>query len=218
LALVKRLKSRLRAHGGIGVPDRTLWTFWLFGRIEPALALAAQGEAVERAEIVLRSLAEGRNAWLSITARPLADGSGAIRGGVAVVRDITSQVEAERKLLQSERLAAIGQMVAGVAHESRNVLQQIQACCGLLSWKLDGNEESLELLRDVDRAKQRLQRPFDDLRGYAAPRNSNRVIATCGRLSALPGSRWRSRAMAVTHHCAKRRWSRTRAVPWTPCS
>ncbi|MCL4205005.1 MAG: PAS domain-containing protein [Pirellulaceae bacterium] len=133
------------------------------------LSLAAQGEAVERAEIVLRSLAEGRNSWLSITARPLADGSGAIGGGVAVVRDITSRVEAERKLLQSERLAAIGQMVAGVAHESRNALQQIQACCGLLRWQLDGNEESLELLRDVDRAKQRLQRLFDDLRGYAAP-------------------------------------------------
>jgi signal transduction histidine kinase len=133
------------------------------------LARAARGEVVERAKIVLRRPAEGRSMWLSVTARPLLDGSGVMSGGVAVVRDITAQVEAERKLLQSERLAAIGQMVAGVAHESRNALQQIQACCGLLSWKLDGDEESLELLHDVDRAKQRLQRLFDDLRGYAAP-------------------------------------------------
>jgi signal transduction histidine kinase len=133
------------------------------------LAQAARGEVVERAKIVLRRRGEGRSTWLSITARPLLDGSGGPCGGVAVVRDITAQVEAEQKLLQSERLAAIGQMVAGVAHESRNALQQIQACCGLLSWKLDGDQETLELLHDVERAKQRLQRLFDDLRGYAAP-------------------------------------------------
>jgi signal transduction histidine kinase len=71
-------------------------------------------------------------------------------------------------LLQSERLAAIGQMVAGVAHESRNALQQIQACCGMLGWKLDGGEAA-GLVRDVERAQQRLERLFDDLRGYAAP-------------------------------------------------
>jgi len=133
------------------------------------LVRAARGEVVERAEVVLRRPAERRSKRLSITARPLLDGAGSVCGGVAVVRDITARVEAERKLLQAERLAAIGQMVAGVAHESRNALQQIQACCGLLRWRFSGDEETLGLLGDVERAEQRLQRLFDDLRGYATP-------------------------------------------------
>lgn len=73
------------------------------------------------------------------------------------------------KLVQAERLAAIGQMVAGVAHESRNALQQIQACCGMLGWKIQGDSQIEELVRDVEKAQKRLQRLFDDLRGYAAP-------------------------------------------------
>lgn len=72
-------------------------------------------------------------------------------------------------LLQSERLAAIGQMVAGVAHESRNALQQIQACCGMLQWGLHADGKTRDLLDDVQKAQERLRRLFDDLRGYAAP-------------------------------------------------
>lgn len=155
------------------------------------LARAARGDVVERAEIVLRRPAERRSKRLSITARPLLDDAGAVCGGVAVVRDITARIEAERKLLQSERLAAIGQMVAGVAHESRNALQQIQACCGMLRWRLDGDLETLGLLHDVERAEQRLQQLFDDLRGYAAPLK----LAPCRRdVREILAEAWKSLA------------------------
>jgi signal transduction histidine kinase len=66
-------------------------------------------------------------------------------------------------------LAAIGQMVAGVAHESRNALQQIQACARMLEWELDGNQSIQSLIADLQAAQDRLHRLFDDLRGYASP-------------------------------------------------
>ncbi|MGO8749184.1 MAG: two-component system sensor histidine kinase NtrB [Thermoguttaceae bacterium] len=86
-----------------------------------------------------------------------------------VFLDVTDRVEAERRLVQSERLAAIGAMVAGVAHESRNALQQMQACCSLLRWRVEGDEEAGGLLSDLEKAQDRLLRLFEDLRGYAAP-------------------------------------------------
>src|SRR5207253_797309 len=45
-------------------------------------------------------------------------------------------LEAQRKALQAERLAAVGQMVAGLAHESRNALQRSQACLSVLTLRL----------------------------------------------------------------------------------
>ena len=49
----------------------------------------------------------------------------------SAIRDITVRQETEEKLRQAERLAAIGEMIAGLAHESRNALQQSQACLEL---------------------------------------------------------------------------------------
>jgi PAS domain S-box-containing protein len=129
---------------------------------------------VVRSGEVLREIEEhrtpdGKALFVEILKSPVRDGEGRITGTQTVFLDVTARVEAERKLVQAERLAAIGQMVAGVAHESRNALQQIQACCGLLKWRLLGDGEARELLADLQKAQDRLHRLFEDLRGYAAP-------------------------------------------------
>ncbi len=76
---------------------------------------------------------------------------------------------AEERLLQSERLAAIGQMVTGLAHESRNALQRSKASLELLSMELEGNKEALELVNRIHRAHDHLHRLYEEVRGYAAP-------------------------------------------------
>jgi PAS domain S-box-containing protein len=82
-------------------------------------------------------------------------------------QDVTEVHEADEKLRQSERLAAIGQMAAGLAHDSRNALQQIQASVNRLRPRLkDGDER---LVEDIQQAHDRLLRLLDDVRGYAAP-------------------------------------------------
>ena len=62
------------------------------------------------------------------------DGSPAL---LIVGHDITELKAAQERALQSERLAAIGQMVAGLAHESRNALQRSQACLEMLALQLE---------------------------------------------------------------------------------
>ena len=59
------------------------------------------------------------------TASPLFSESGEAEGMIASMRDITEAKRIEQQLIQSERLAAMGQMIAGVAHELNNPLTAV---------------------------------------------------------------------------------------------
>ena len=90
---------------------------------------------------------------------------------VWLVTDRTELLEAQRKVVQSERLAAIGQMVTGLAHESRNALQRARGCLDLLELDLSGHREQLDLVARIRRSLGDLQRNYEEVRNYAAPIN-----------------------------------------------
>lgn len=77
--------------------------------------------------------------------------------------------QAQDKMLASERLAAIGQMMAGLAHESRNALQRSQACLEMLALEVQDRPAALDLVARVQKAQDRLQFLHEEVRGYAAP-------------------------------------------------
>ncbi len=76
---------------------------------------------------------------------------------------------ANARMLQSERLAAIGQMMTGLVHESRNALQRSEACLEMLSLTLQGQADSLDLVARVQKAQKKLYELFEEVRSYAAP-------------------------------------------------
>jgi two-component system sensor kinase FixL len=88
---------------------------------------------------------------------------------LAVGQDITTLKDAQDRALRSERLAAIGQMVAGLAHESRNALQRSQSCLEMLELEVGDNPGALDLVQRALRAQQQLHRLFEEVRGYVAP-------------------------------------------------
>jgi PAS domain S-box-containing protein len=86
-----------------------------------------------------------------------------------VENDITELKQAQERALQSERLAAVGQMSAGLAHEGRNALQRTQACLEMLALKVEGEADLLGLIARIQKAQDDLRKLFDDVKGYAAP-------------------------------------------------
>ena len=94
-------------------------------------------------DLIFKRLSEGQieyrtqhknGAWrvFRASARPLHDETGRITGVIASARDITEQQQLQQQLIQSERLAAMGQMIAGVAHELNNPLTAILGVTELL--------------------------------------------------------------------------------------
>jgi hypothetical protein len=82
--------------------------------------------------------------------------------------DITERKRAEERALRSERLAAIGQMVAGLAHESGNALQRSQACLQMLAHRANDRADLLDLVDRVQAAQDHLLHLYENVRGYAA--------------------------------------------------
>ena len=125
------------------------------------LARLGRGEPVEGWELRLRPRGQP-----SLTAEATATAVQEARGGPTAVRWLVRDVTARR---QEQRLAAIGQTMASLAHESRNALQRGQACLERLSWKLQGQADAQDLLARIQQAQNDLLRLFEDVREYAVP-------------------------------------------------
>jgi signal transduction histidine kinase len=95
---------------------------------------------------------------------------------------IASLKEAQERLLQSERLAAIGQMMAGLAHESRNALQRSQACLEMIALDVQDMPETLQMVEDAQKAQDYLHHLYEEVRGYAAPITIKRERCHLGEL------------------------------------
>ena len=106
---------------------------------------------------------------VDISLSPLITGSGTF-----ILANIQTAAErgpagAQRKQLQKERLAAIGETVAGLAHESRNALQRAGASLDLLELDCEAGSDSAALVGKIREALSDLRRNYEDVKNYAAP-------------------------------------------------
>jgi signal transduction histidine kinase/FixJ family two-component response regulator len=92
---------------------------------------------------------------LERAARPILDPIGRLLGRVEIYRDLTAQRVFHSKLLQTEKLAALGQMLSGVAHELSNPLTSIAGYAHRLLARQDlpgRTEEVRQIYQEAERA------------------------------------------------------------------
>lgn len=118
-----------------------------------------------------------------IVGTTIRDEQGQPIGYLGMIRDITDRkcaeaklAESQDKLVQAERLAAMGQMVSAIAHESRNALQRIQVGVDVLKYELEEGAEARDDLDRISRAKADLEHLHDELRSFAGPIQLNSTI------------------------------------------
>ena len=115
-------------------------------------------------------------------ARPVLDRLKQPLGWLEVHRDITSQRQIESRLFHSERLAALGQMVSGIAHELNNALTSIFGYAQLVQKRTRGFEweaEARHILEEGERARRITQNLLlfaRSSKSERAPMNLNEVV------------------------------------------
>jgi len=100
---------------------------------------------------------------------PLFDVDGTIEGVVISGRDITEVKRLEEQLIQAEKLAAMGQMLAGVAHELNNPLTAILGASELLRERAGTDENTKRQLEMTHRQARRAARIVQNLLEFSRP-------------------------------------------------
>ena len=97
---------------------------------------------------------------------------------ITIGEDVTERQLAEKRILQSEKLAAVGQLAAGVMHEINNPLATIGACVAAIEARMDEGADPVveEYLGVIEREVHRCTRIVDQLLDFSRPRAEARVV------------------------------------------
>ncbi|MEO8879203.1 MAG: ATP-binding protein [Gemmatimonadaceae bacterium] len=134
----------------------------------------------QRAEIPFRDVA-GRDRIGSITATPIIE-HGRVSGALCIVRDVTQERRFAEELRQREKLAAVGQLVSGVAHELNNPLAGISAFAQLLEGAGPLNAEQRDAVDTIQTEAKRAAKIVSSLLLFARQRHPERSSVDLNRV------------------------------------
>jgi len=172
LAMARLIGTTISRIIGIQLPDA------LFGDARALDSLLKKARADNRpAAAVLRSERLGRTTRVSASplAKPTADVA-----TVIVVEDITEQKALETQLMQSEKLASVGTLVSGVAHELNNPLTSIAGLSEFLLEQGVGDQSQREHLRVINDQAERASGIVRNLLSFARSAPAERAPLDLG--------------------------------------
>jgi two-component system sensor histidine kinase PilS (NtrC family) len=137
-----------------------------FGRQE-------EPEPVRRREVSILN-GQGVSVILGCSVSPLKDRNGKQIGFILIFQDLTDIKIMEEKLDKSKKLALIGEMAAGLAHEMRNPLASITGSIQLLGQRANLNEMDQRLMQIIMRGKEQLDHFVRDFLLLSRPVPSQR--------------------------------------------
>jgi len=124
-----------------------------------------------RGEVTYRS-PDGRRLILGMSSSVLRDTDGTVMGHIIVFQDLTDIKELEQRLNQSERLALLGQLAAGLAHEIRNPLSAISGALEMIGDRKWVSEEDKRLVMLANKEVEKLNYLLEDFLILTFPSNN----------------------------------------------
>jgi PAS domain S-box-containing protein len=194
MAVNKSRVSRLGVHPSQVVGKACFVA--LFGRSQPCAGCKVMDTFLS-AQSQIRSLSEqtdnGSLREWEITTYPIQGEDGQTLQVIVYENDVTERRRMESRVIQSEKLAAVGQLAAGVAHEINNPLAAILANAQLLRRDLHSEDEGIEeSLRLIEIASTRAVRVVQNLLSFARKDN--------GELAWISINQSLEKALALLNH------------------
>ena len=129
-------------------------------------------------QVEMESQATRDSRYYRITKIPMRLESDRITHVITIGEDVTEWREAQHRLAQTEKLAAVGQLAAGVMHAINNPLATILACAEALKLRGEdgggrGGDEYIEI---IDKEVQRCRRIVDRLLDFSRPRTAEKRV------------------------------------------
>lgn len=134
--------------------------------LREALASVAHGQQVDNFDMPLLR-GDGVTGQFSINLSPISTEDGRVSSVVVVMTDVTDSAMLRSKLLHAEKMAAVGQLVSGVAHEVNNPLTAILGFTDLLLENPDLPESARRDLRVILQEAQRTKQIVQNLLSFA---------------------------------------------------
>jgi len=178
--LIERVNPAGRRILGIGTEarGRTLNDVLDVGHFEFTRSVAhvlTGGDRIQRREIEIR--ADGVALPVGVSVNPLG-GDEDVQGAVALFQDLTEVKRLRRQKRESDRLAALGQLSAGIAHEIRNPLGSIRGCAEMLASDQISRDRDERLLNLILKESGRVNRIITDFLAFArSPKAQQKLIA-----------------------------------------
>jgi PAS domain S-box-containing protein len=129
---------------------------------------SVEGGAAYRVPITTRH-EPARRLLVNVATTPLRDSDGAVAGSIIVVEDISARVQLEEQLQISEKMASIGLLAAGVAHEVNTPLTGISSFTQMLLQGAEPEDPKTKVLEKIERQTFRAAKIVNGLLNLARP-------------------------------------------------
>lgn len=155
----------------------------LGGGIDRILGSAEGQSLVRDMEMEIHKDGDGKEGMipLSLSVAPLRDEKGEEMGSVLLIKDLREIRDLQEKVHRSERLASLGRLAAGVAHEIRNPLSSIKGFAQYFVKRFSGHDEEQGYASVMVKEVDRLNRVITDLlefSGSKEPRRERQSLVT----------------------------------------
>jgi PAS domain S-box-containing protein len=176
---------------------------------KPIAMRALAGEHVSEERRRIRHPKSGDEMELLVSANPIFNEKGEVRGALILARDVTELTRLEQRLADIERHQAIGHVAAGLAHDFNNTLQTISQAAAVLQMEPERPFEErkvfLEMIQNaVRRGAEVIARIRDYLRSGSAATSVVNIRNVIEEAIELTRPMWKSRNVAVhreIHEC-----------------